>query len=43
MSVLSGEELRHLGNLLRKLGIAAAQEDGMPDLAGSEDEAQLTA
>jgi MarR family 2-MHQ and catechol resistance regulon transcriptional repressor len=33
MSGLDGEELRRLGDLLRKLGIAAAQGGGEPDLA----------
>jgi len=42
MGVLNEEELRQLGALLRKLGIAAAQEDAGPDLAGAEDDTHFT-
>jgi len=43
MGVLDEDELRQLGALLRKLGIAAAQEDGPADLAGPEDDTHFTA
>lgn len=43
MGALDEDELRQLGALLRKLGIAAAHEHAGPDLAGPEDDTHFTA
>ncbi len=43
MSALDDGELRQLGALLRKLGIAAAHDDEVPHLVGSEGDTHFTA
>jgi MarR family 2-MHQ and catechol resistance regulon transcriptional repressor len=43
MAGLPRDELRQLGELLRRLGIAAAREDAEPDLAVLEEDPHLTA
>jgi MarR family 2-MHQ and catechol resistance regulon transcriptional repressor len=43
MAGLPPDEMRQLGTLLRKLGVAAAQAAGEPDLALADDEPHLTA